>query len=46
MQGGIRGMRLLGDQQGPRDQRRGTALMTLVWGHLMLLRRQPKMMMI
>ena len=38
-------MRLLGDQQGLRDQRRGAALMTLVRGHLMLLRRQPEEMM-
>ena len=39
-------MRLLGDQQGTRDQHRGAALMTLVRGHIMLLRRQLEMMMI
>ena len=44
VQGGGRGMMLLGDQQGLRDRRRGAAGMTLVRGHLMLLWRQPEMM--
>ena len=44
VEGGVRGMRLLEDQQGLRDRHIGAAGMTLVRGHRRLLRRQPEQM--